>query len=198
MGKTVKTMTKLMITTFALLSFFGCTDAQKKELVSVSYHRSGMRSDDRINIRAAKIAETYTVEFEKGEYKENGSTSFEITKTDFDSLANILFAMKKPGINRPDYVRDLSEHLKVKFVKNGKEVSRDYSINQFKSRKNMELENQAIDLLYQWIDKYKKQSEIRIYYSKGIATPTEIYTHAEPADLVEIWVSLSNGSTEST
>ena len=27
--------------------------------------------------------------------------------------------------------------------------------------------------------------EIRFTYSKGIATPTKIYTHAEPADLVE-------------
>lgn len=31
----------------------------------------------------------------------------------------------------------------------------------------------------------KKKIEIRIKYGKGIATSTEVYTHAEPADLVE-------------
>ena len=180
-------MKKLIIMTLVLFYFFGCTNtnAEKKELVSVDYHRSGMRSDDRINIRVKKTAGTCIVEFEEGSYKENNSTSFEITQSDFDELANILFEMSKPRRERRDYIRDLSEHLDVKFIKNGKEIVRSYSINQRKDKKTLKLESQAIDLMYQWIDRYKRQFEIRVNYSKGIATPTEIYTHAEPADLVE-------------
>lgn len=171
--------------TLALFSFFGCANAQEKELVSVDYHRSGMRSDDRIEIRVKKTAEAYTVEFEEGCYKKNSSTSFAIMQSDFDSLANILFGMSKPHRERRGYVRDLMEHLEVEFIKNGKSLSRNYSINQYKDKKTAELEKQAIALMRRWIDRYKRQFEIRVTYSKGIATPTEIYTHAEPADLVE-------------
>ena len=178
-------MTKTMVMTLAFLSLFGCTNAQEKQLVSVDYHRYGMRSDDRIMIRAKKTAETYTVEFEKGDYKENGSTSFEITQSDFDALARILFGMGKPHRERRGYVLDLTKSLDVKFIKNGRRVSRSYSINQRKNKKTAELEKQAIDLLYQWIDRYKQPFEIRVTYNKGIATPTEVHTHAEPADLVE-------------
>lgn len=178
-------MTKLTIMTLAILSFFGCANTQEKELVSVNYHRSGMRSDDRIDITVKKAAEIYTVEFEEGCYKENNSTIFEITKSDFDSLASILSKMGKPHKERRGYIRDLMESLDVKFIENGREISRNYSINQRMSEKTAKLKNQAIALMYQWIDKYKQRSEIRINYSKGIATPTEIYTHAEPANLVE-------------
>ncbi|MGB4654695.1 MAG: hypothetical protein WBH98_04605 [Bacteroidales bacterium] len=177
--------TKLIIMTLSLSSLFGCANAQKTELISADYHRSGMRSDDRISIRVKKITETYTVEFEKGHSEETNSTSFEITQNDFDKLANILFGMSKPRKERRNFIRDLMEHLDVKFIKNGKVVSYNYSINQPMDEKTAELQNQAIDLMYLWIDKYKQRSEIRIYYSKGIATPTEIYTHADPADLVE-------------
>ena len=45
---------KLIMMTFALFPFFGCTNAKEKELVSVYYCRYGMRSDDRIAIRAEK------------------------------------------------------------------------------------------------------------------------------------------------
>ncbi len=176
---------KLIIMTLALFPFFGCTNAQKKELVSVNYHRSGMRSDDRICIYVNKIEKTYIVEFEEGSYKENNSTSFEIGQNDFDELATILFGMSKPRKERRGYVLDLMEHLDVKFIKNGKSVSRSYSINQPMNKKTAELEKQAISLMYKWIGKYKQRSEIRVNYSKGIATPTEIYTHVEPADLVE-------------
>ena len=178
-------MAKSIIMTLALIPFFGCASAQSKELISVYYHRSGMRSDDRISIKVKKTAETYAIEFEKGTYKENNSTSFEITRSDFDELSSILFKMSKPGKERRGHVRDLMESLDVEFVQNGKQVSRRYSINQDMNKKTAELKEQAIDLLYERIDKYKKQFEIRVNYSKGIATPTEIYTHAEPADLVE-------------
>jgi|BioPla2DNA2_1021312.scaffolds.fasta_scaffold06112_3 hypothetical protein len=176
---------KLIMMTFALFPFFGCTNAKEKELVSVYYCRYGMRSDDRIAIRAEKTAETYTVEFEKGPYKENGSTSFEIAQSDFDALARILSGMSKPRRERRGYIRDLTQHIDVRFIKKGRQVSRSYSINQRMDKKTAELQSQAIDLMYRWIDRYKQQFEIRVTYSKGIATPTEIYTHAEPAELVE-------------
>lgn len=176
---------KLIMMTFAFFSLFGCTNAQEKQLVSVDYRRYGMRSDDRICIYVRKTAETYTVKFEKGDYKENGSTSFEITQSDFDALARILFGMSKPHRERRGYIRDLTQSLDVKFIKTGRRVSRSYSINQRMNKKTAELQRQAIDLMYRWIDRYKQQFEIRVTYSKGIATPTEIYTHAEPAELVE-------------
>lgn len=176
---------KLIMMTFAFFSLFGCTNAQEKQLVSVDYQRYGMRSDDRICIYVRKTAETYTVKFEKGDYKENGSTSFEITQSDFDALARILFGMSKPHRERRGYIRDLTQSLDVEFIKTGRRVSRSYSINQRMNKKTAELQRQAIDLMYRWIDRYKQQFEIRVTYSKGIATPTEIYTHAEPAELVE-------------
>lgn len=177
-------MKKLIIMTLTLFSFFGCINAQKKELVSVSYHRSGMRSDDCTNIRVNKKADKYTLEYERGRDNDN-KISFEVGESDFDELATIVFGMSKPRKERRGYVRDLMESLQVTFIKNGKTIYRDYTINQHKNKKTAELEEQAIDLMYKWIDKHKRQSEIRIHYSKGIATPTKIYTHAEPADLVE-------------
>ncbi len=176
--------TKLIIMTLALLSFLGCTNAQNKELVSVSYHRSGMRSDDCTDIIVNKTTDIYTLVFEKGRNEDN-KISFEIDKSDFDELATIVFGMSKPRKERRGYVLDLMETLQVSFIKNDKTFYRNYSINQRKNKRTAELEEQAIDLMYHWIDKYKKQFEIRFNYSKGIATPTEIYTHAEPADLVK-------------
>ncbi len=176
--------TKLIIMTLALLSSLGCTNAQKKELVSVSYHRSGMRIDDCTDIRVNKKADTYTLVFETGR-DENNTISFEIEKSDFDELATIVFGMSKPRKERHGYVRDLMKSLQVSFIKNGKTIYYNYSINQRKNKKTAELEELAIDLMYDWIDKYKKQFEICFNYSKGIATPTAIYTHAEPADLVK-------------
>ena len=176
--------TKLIIMTLALLSFLGCTNAQTKELSSVSYHRSGMRFDDCTDIRVNKTADTYTLVFETGR-DENNTISFEIEKSDFDELAAIVFGMSKPRKERHVYVRDLMKSLQVSFIKNGKTVYLNYSINQRKNKKTAELEEQAVDLMYKWIDRYKKQFEIRFNYSKGIATPTEIVAHAEPAELVE-------------
>jgi hypothetical protein len=176
--------TKLIIMTLALLSSLGCTNAQKKELVSVSYHRSGMRIDDCTDIRVNKKADTYTLVFETGR-DENNTISFEIEKSDFDELATIVFGMSKPRKERHGYVRDLMKSLQVSFIKNGKTVYLNYSINQRKNKRTAELEKQAVNLMYDWIDRYKKQFEIRFNYSKGIATPTEIFAHAEPADLVE-------------
>ncbi len=171
--------------TFAIFSFFGCTTAQKKELVSVDYHRSGMSRDDRIFIQVKKTAETYFVEFEEGSHEENSSTRFEITQNDFDSLANIVSAMNRLGIKTPWRTLDLSEHLNVNFIKNGKEISHRYSNDRIEGKKTMKLQNQVIGLLYRWIDKHKQKGEIRVPYSKGIATPTKIYTYAEPAELVQ-------------
>lgn len=176
--------TKLIIMTLALLSSLGCTNTQTKELSSVSYHRSGMRFDDCTDIRVNKTADTYTLVFETGR-DENNTISFEIEKSDFDELATIVFGMSKPRKERHVYVRDLMKSLQVSFIKNGKTVYLNYSINQRKNKKTAELEEQAVDLMYKWIDRYKKQFEIRFNYSKGIATPTEIVAHAEPADLVE-------------
>ncbi|NLX41004.1 MAG: hypothetical protein GXY75_03800, partial [Bacteroidales bacterium] len=160
------------------------TNAQTKELSSVSYHRSGMRFDDCTDIRVNKTADTYTLVFETGR-DENNTISFEIEKSDFDELSTIVFGMSKPRKERHGYVRDLMKSLQVSFIKNGKTVYLNYSINQRKDKKTAELEKQAVDLMYKWIDRYKKQFEIRFNYSKGIATPTEIVAHAEPADLVE-------------
>lgn len=175
-----------MITALTLLSFFGCRiNAQEKELVSVYYHRSGMRIDDRVTISVKKTADIYTVKFEEGRYEEDANTNFEITQSDFDALADILFEMDKPRKERREHIRDLMQKLDVEFIQNGKPVSRQYSINQNMSRKTSELQKQAVDLMHRWIDKYKQRSEIRISYSKGIATPTQVYTHAEPADLVK-------------
>jgi hypothetical protein len=176
--------TKLIIMTLALLSSPGCTNAQTKELSSVSYHRSGMRFDDCTDIRVNKTADTYTLVFETGR-DENNTISFEIEKSDFDELSTIVFGMSKPRKERHIYVRDLMKSLQVSFIKNGKTVYLNYSINQRKDKKTAKLEKQAVDLMYKWIDRYKKQFEIRFNYSKGIATPTEIVAHAEPADLVE-------------
>jgi len=176
--------TKLIIMTLALFSFLGCTNAQTKELSSVSYHRSGMRFDDCTDIRVNKTADTYTLVFETGR-DENNTISFEIEKSDFDELATIVFGMSKPRKERHGYVRDLMKSLQVSFIKNGKTVYLNYSINQRKNKRTAELEKQAVNLMYDWIDRYKKQFEIRFNYSKGIATPTEIFAHAEPADLVE-------------
>ena len=103
--------TKLIIMTLALLSFPGCTNAQTKELSSVSYHRSGMRIDDCTDIRVNKTADTYTLFFETGR-DENNTISFEIEKSDFDELATIVFGMSKPRKERRGYVRDLMESLR--------------------------------------------------------------------------------------
>ncbi len=176
--------TKLIIMTLALLTSLGCTNAQNKELLSVSYHRSGMRSDDCTDIRVNKTADTYTLVFEKGRNEAN-TISFEIAGSDFEELATIVFGMSKPRKERRGYVRDLMESLQVSFIKKGKTFYRNYSIKQRKDKKTAELEEQAVDLMYDWINRYKKQFEIRLNYSKGIATPTKIVAHAEPADLVE-------------
>ena len=176
--------TKLMISTFTFLSVLGCSNAQEKELVSVSYSRSGMSIDDSFSIKVQKTAESYTVKLEKGRYVENGGTIFEITKADFDSLSAIVFKMNKPG--RVKYlIYDLSEWFDVTFTKKGKTVKRSYSIEQRMNEKTMTLKSQAIELMGHWIYNYNKQFEIRVSYSKGIDTPTEIYTHVEPCDLLE-------------
>lgn len=179
-------MKKLIVMALTILSFLGCSSAQYRELVSVRYHRSGMHIDDRTNIRVKKTAEeTYTVEFEEGRSEESNYISFEITQSQFDSLANIVFQMDRPGRERRGYVLDLTQYFDVEYIKNGKETSRRYSINQRMNKKTSELQNKAIMFMAQLVGKYRQRSEIRISYSKGIATPTDIYTHAEPADLVE-------------
>ena len=178
-------MLKLMIATFTLLSFLGCSSSQKIELKSVKYNRTGMSMNDCITINVKKTEETHIIEFEVGRYDENNRISFEIKQKDFDSLANIVMQMSKPNREQSFQVLDLMENFDVEFVKDGKTILRNYSINQYKNRKTAELQNQAVNLMEKLIDNYKKQFELRLSYSKGIATPTKICTYAEPADLVE-------------
>lgn len=179
-------MLKLMIATFTLLSFLGCSSLQNIELKSVKYNRTGMSIDDRIAITAKKTEETHIIEFEVGRYVENNIKSFEIKQKDFDSLANIVLQMSKPKREHSFQVLDLMENFDVEFVKDGKTILRNYSINQYMNRKTAELQNQAVALMKKLIDNYyNKQFEIRLSYSKGIATPTKICTFADPTDLLE-------------
>ena len=92
---------------------------QTKELVSVSYHRSGMRSDDCTDIRL-KTADTYTLVYEKGR-NEAIRLVLRLRKANLMSW-QLLFSMSKPRKERRIYVRDLMESLQVSFIKTVKPI----------------------------------------------------------------------------
>ncbi|MGB4654692.1 MAG: hypothetical protein ACOXZ9_06240 [Bacteroidales bacterium] len=150
--------TKLIIIAMALFSLFGCkSDAQDKQLVSVEYNRVAMRSSLNMRITTSETNDSIMMYFEDGETNESGS--FQISQNTFDSLANIVLKMNRPLNFNLFFVRDLTETFKVTFIKNDR--TREYKYKRWKivNKKTLEREEQAIQLMRECIDNYRKTRE---------------------------------------
>lgn len=177
----MKTIT--MVTTLTLFGLFGCLKAQEKQLVSVHYFRSGMGIDDSISRTVKKMDDTYICEF-KEELMEEVET-FIVNKADFNALAEIVLSMKRPILKHNLFTSDKNETLTVVFNRKGKNVTYKYDRKHRLNKKTADQRHQAVELVKRLIDRYRNRNdEIRIYYSKA-NTGNKVYTHAEPADLVE-------------
>ena len=109
----------------------------------------------------------------------------EIAESDFRKLENWLNRMGRQGRRLKMDEDGWVETLEVNCLSKGKPMTRRYESTHRLDKRSDRLMENAISLMFELKDNYYRQFEIRIYYSKGIATPTEIYTYVEPADLVE-------------
>lgn len=146
--------TKLMIAFFTLFSFFGCNaNAQKsvkdKELLSVNYHRYGMRIDDNNKITVSKTDDGYIAE-QSGGYPQITDT-FNITQADFDKLADIVLQMKRPIKKNSSLVHDLSINFYIEYKENGKRVTLDYTLGDKLDKKTTEFYRQAVELMEEFV-----------------------------------------------
>lgn len=177
--------TVIMLTTLTLFSFIGCLKAQQKQLVSVEFDYSVKSTNYRLAVTVKKADDTYN-----GTYQEKlmqKPATFPITKTDFDELAKIIMKMRKPAKKRmhPVTNEDREGRFTVIFNSKGKDITRKYEIDEFSPKKETDLKNEAIDLTKKWIDQHKAKSEIHVRWYTSLPQVRRIYTHVEPADLVE-------------
>ena len=177
--------TKLMMITYTILCCFGCTMAQKKELVSVSFDYSVELINYRLTVTVEKTGDTLS-----GTYQEKLMQKPEIftfTETDFDELAKIVAQMDKPSKKCNQPITDESREGTFTVVLNskGKDITCEYEIGKFSAERETNLKNEAIDLIKRWIDRHKGKSEIRIGWTRALPVHLCFSVHAEPADLVE-------------
>lgn len=177
--------TKLMMITCTILSCFGCTMAQKKELVSVSFDYSVERIDYRLAVTVEKTGDTFSGSFQERPMQK--PETFTLTGDDFDELTKIVVQMGKPAKKSDQPVTNESREGTFTVVLNseGKDITCEYEIGKFSAERETNLKNEAIDLIKRWIDRRKEKSEIRIGWTRALPVHLCFSVHAEPADLVE-------------
>ncbi len=177
--------TKLMMITCTILSCFGCTMAQKKELTSVSFDYSVERIDYRLAVTVEKTGNTFSGSFQERPMQK--PETFTLTGDDFDALTEIVARMGKPAKKRDKPVTDESREgtFTVVFNREGKDIVHQYEIGKFSTEKETELKDKAIGLVKRWIDRHKRKGEIRIGWTRALPVHLCFSVHAEPADLVE-------------
>ncbi len=177
--------TKLMMITCTILSCFGCTMAQKKELTSVSFDYSVERIDYRLAVTVEKTGDTFSGSFQERPMQK--PETFTLTRDDFNELIEIVVRMGKPAKKRDKPVTDESREgtFTVVFNREGKDVVHQYEIGKFSAERETNLKNEAIDLIKRWIDRHKRKGEIRIGWTRALPVHIWLSVHAEPADLVE-------------
>lgn len=152
--------TKLMITFFTLFSLFGCS-AQKnvkdKELLSVSYQRTGMLPDDSYTLSISKTNNGYILRESEG--GSDGSETYDIAQSDFDKLAEIVLRMKKPDKKNTHYVMDGNSVFRVECREKGKDMTFDYTDGHQMSKKYSAKYNEAYKLMSQILDAAREKQK---------------------------------------
>lgn len=166
-----------------LLNYFGCHSVTpRRELTRVYYYYAGIYPEFAMSIIVEKTDDSYRVTYQKRPMSH--PETFDIPAADFKKLSDIVLRMKKQGKETDEENRYVKPFFEVELIEKGNPITRRYEAQYKLDKKSKNLKREAIDLIFDWEDEYSKQFEIRIPYSKGIATPTEIYTHVEPAGLL--------------
>lgn len=176
--------TKLIFMVLTVLSGYGTfSETPEKELVSVVYHMKSAVSGLSSTISTEKTDDKYMLTYHRESMEQ--PEKIEIAEADFRKMENWLLGMKKQGRKKKVEKDVWFEILEVSYINKGKLVTNRYESSHRLDKRSDRLMKDAISLMFELKDNYHRQFEIRIYYSKGIATPTEIYTYVEPAGLVK-------------
>lgn len=175
--------TVIMISLSLLTACGAHSNTIGKELTSVTYHLKATVPGHSRTVSAERTDIGYLLTYHKENMEQ--PDKIEITEADFKKLEKSLLEMKKQKWRKKVDKDEWVETMEVNYTYKGKLFSRRYDSTHYLDKKSYQLKEDAITLMFELKDNYHKQFEIRIYYNKGIATPTEIFTHAEPSDLVE-------------
>lgn len=111
----------------------------------MNYHYAGMQIGDRSSTSITKTAEGYFLTIGGGSPER--FEKFPIDKTDFDALAELVLAMKKPK-KKPDHlVMDMTSNFRVDFKKEGKSFSYEYTLGHDLDDRTAQLMSDAHDLM---------------------------------------------------